>query len=172
MQTKRKKQFHRQATRRYVATVLVLTMLLAGLLMGAGRKTPVWHFPLSGVEWHVSDPYGARTDPFTGQETFHHGIDLACAEGTGVLAAQDGVVLTAACSESYGNYLCIVHPDGYETRYAHLQYLYARPGEVVQAGQLLGTVGRTGRATGPHLHLELWEQGTDRNPAVLLEHAP
>ena len=66
----------------------------------------------------------------------------------------------------------ILHPDGCETRYAHLQYLYVRPGEVVQAGQTLGTVGQTGRATGAHLHLELWQQGAACDPAALLESAP
>ena len=81
-------------------------------------------------------------------------------------------MLKAAYSQSYGNHLRILHPDGCETRYAHLQYLYVRPGEVVQAGQTLGTVGQTGRATGAHLHLELWQQGTACDPAALLENAP
>ena len=87
-------------------------------------------------------------------------------------AVQDGVVTAAAYSPSYGNHLRILHPDGCETRYAHLQYLYVRPGEVVQAGQTLGTVGQTGRATGAHLHLELWQQGAACDPAALLETAP
>ena len=92
--------------------------------------------------------------------------------GVTVLAVQDGVVTAAAYSQSYGNHLRILHPDGCETRYAHLQYLYVRPGEVVQAGQTLGTVGQTGRATGAHLHLELWQQGAACDPAALLENAP
>ena len=82
------------------------------------------------------------------------------------------MVCAAAYSPSYGNHLRILHPDGCETRYAHLQYLYVRPGEVVQAGQTLGTVGQTGRATGAHLHLELWQQGAACDPAALLENAP
>ena len=111
-------------------------------------------------------------DPFTGKPAFHSGLDLACAEGTAVRAVQDGVVTAAAYSPSYGNHLRILHPDGCETRYAHLQYLYVRPGEVVQAGQTLGTVGQTGRATGAHLHLELWQQGAACDPAALLENVP
>ena len=107
-----------------------------------------------------------------GKPAFHQGIDLACAAGTAVLAVQDGVVTAAAYSQSYGNHLRILHPDGCETRYAHLQYLYVRPGEVVRAGQTLGTVGQTGRATGAHLHLELWQQGAACDPAALLENAP
>ena len=129
-------------------------------------------FPLDTAVWRITDAYGARTDPFTGKPAFHSGLDLACAEGTAVRAVQDGVVTAAAYSPSYGNHLRILHPDGCETRYAHLQYLYVRPGEVVQAGQTLGTVGQTGRATGAHLHLELWQQGAACDPAALLETAP
>ena len=145
----------------------VLLCLLAGLALPvrAARKA----FPLDASVWRISDPYGPRTDPFTGKQTIHEGIDLACAEGTVVRAVRDGVVTVAASSAGYGNYLRLLHPDGRETRYAHLQYLYVRPGEVVQVGQALGTVGQTGRATGPHLHLELREQGTARDPAALLE---
>ena len=64
--------------------------------------------------------------------------------------------------------LQLLHPDGTETLYAHLQYLYVRPGETVQAGQILGTAGQTGRATGAHLHFELRRQGTACDPSALL----
>ena len=146
--------------------------LLAALPVQAARNTQKHCFPLDTTAWRVSDAYGARTDPFTGKPAFHSGIDLACAAGTAVQAVQEGVVTAAAYSPSYGNHLRILHPDGCETRYAHLQYLYVRPGEVVQAGQTLGTVGQTGRATGAHLHLELWRQGAACNPAALLENTP
>ena len=147
--------------------------LSAGSFAGAGCPEHAKHcFPLDTTAWRVSDAYGARTDPFTGKSAFHRGLDLACAAGTAVQAVQGGVVTAAAYSPSYGNHLRILHPDGCETRYAHLQYLYVRPGEVVQAGQTLGTVGQTGRATGAHLHLELWQQGAACDPAALLETAP
>ena len=136
------------------------------------RPTQAVCFPLGTNGWRVSDAYGARTDSFTGKSAFHRGLDLACAAGTAVQAVQGGIVTAAAYSPSYGNHLRILHPDGCETRYAHLQYLYVRPGEVVQAGQTLGTVGQTGRATGAHLHLELWQQGAACDPAALLETAP
>ena len=129
--------------------------LLAALPVQAARNTKKYCFPLDTAVWRISDVYGKRIDPFTGKPAFHSGLDLSCAEGTAVRAVQDGVV-----------------PDGCETRYAHLQYLYVRPGEVVQAGQTLGTVGQTGRATGAHLHLELWQQGAACDPAALLETAP
>jgi murein DD-endopeptidase MepM/ murein hydrolase activator NlpD len=158
------------------AGVLVLAglalCLLAALPVQAARNTKKYCFRLDTAVWRISDVYGKRIDPFTGKAAFHQGLDLACAAGTAVRAVQGGVVTAAAYSPSYGNHLRILHPDGCETRYAHLQYLYVRPGEVVQAGQTLGTVGQTGRATGAHLHLELWQQGAACDPAALLENAP
>ena len=114
------------------------------------------------------DGYGTRQDPFTGEERFHQGVDLACAEGTAVLAVREGVATAARRSDSYGVCLQLLHPDGTETLYAHLQYLYVRTGETVQAGQILGTAGQTGRATGAHLHFELRRQGTACDPSALL----
>lgn len=147
-----------------------LAVLFSVLLMGAGsgrvRKEPA--FPLTGTAYRVSDRYGQRTDPFTGKTAFHAGIDLACAQGTAVLAVEDGVIVTAKNGSSYGNYLRICHADEVVTVYAHLQYLYVRAGEVVRKGQVLGTVGQTGRATGAHLHFELYRQGERCNPAPAL----
>ena len=167
--------------------IAVFGLLLAGVLgltVQAGRAAPAGCslraitpaetacFPLESTQWWVSDGYGWRNDPFTGKKAFHRGIDLACAEGTPVRAVQAGVVAAAARSTGYGNYLHLLHRDGSETWYAHLQYLYVRPGEVVRAGQTLGTAGQTGRATGAHLHLELHRQGAACDPAPLLGLAP
>ena len=66
-------------------------------------------FPLGTTAWRVSDAYGWRTDPITGEEAFHRGTDLACSEGTLVLAAMNGVVIAARRSATYGNYLCLSH---------------------------------------------------------------
>ncbi len=130
--------------------------------------TETWCFPLETTAWRISDAYGWRNDPFTGEESFHHGIDLACAEGTPVLASMNGVVVSAQYSTTYGNVLRICHSGGQETLYAHMQYLYVRTGEIVQSGQLIGTVGQTGRATGAHLHIELHQRGTTYDPSKLL----
>ena len=152
----------------------VLAGLLAALLAGvvlparAQAKAERLCFPLETTQYRISDPYGWRDDPFTGEPAFHKGIDLACAEGTAVCAAGDGVVIQAKRSASYGNFLRILHPDGTETLYAHLQYIYVRAGEVVRAGQTLGTAGQSGRATGAHLHFELQKQGTACDPADAL----
>ena len=165
-------------------TIAVFGLLLAyalGLTVQAGRAAPAGCslraitpaetacFPLESTQWWVSDGYGWRNDPFTGKKAFHRGIDLACAEGTPVRAVMGGVVASARHSGSYGNVLRLCHDGGQETIYAHLQYLYVRSGEVVQAGALLGTAGKTGRATGAHLHLELLSGGTVYDPSVILE---
>lgn len=147
--------------------------LLAGVCLAvqtqaARRPAGAICFPLQTAVWRVSDGYGTRQDPFTGEERFHQGVDLACAEGTAVLAVREGVATAARRSDSYGVCLQLLHPDGTETLYAHLQYLYVRTGETVQAGQILGTAGQTGRATGAHLHFELRRQGTACDPSALL----
>lgn len=139
-----------------------------GASLRAAEPTEPVSFPLETAHWRVSDPYGWREDPFTGEEAFHRGVDLACAEGTRVLAMLDGTVTAARRSETYGNYLRLTHADGQETLYAHLQYLYVRAGEVVQKGQCLGTIGQTGRATGAHLHLEFLVQGIRCDPGKAL----
>ena len=173
--------------RRYQrAAVLALTVLLIILLAGrvlpvcAGKNVPVGAslkqakpgqtlcFPLETTAWRVSDPYGWRADPFTGQEEFHRGVDLACAEGTVVRAALDGVVTAARRSVTYGNYVRLIHADGQETIYAHMQYLYVRAGEIVTTGQQLGTTGQTGRATGAHLHVEFLAGGIRYDPSAAL----
>ena len=146
--------------------VLCLAGSLCAVLRASAEQA--YRFPLKTAAWRVSDGYGERTDPFTGQAAFHAGVDLACAEGTAVQAAQNGVVTRAKHSASYGNVLYIQQADGLEARYAHLQYLYVRTGEVVAAGQLLGTAGQTGRATGAHLHFELRERGLPCDPSAAL----
>lgn len=80
-------------------------------------------------------------------------------------AGADGIVAAARHSQSYGNYLRLSHAKGEETLYAHMQYLYVRTGEVVKAGEPIGTVGQTGRATGAHLHLEWLCNGIRYDPA-------
>ena len=91
---------------------------------------------------------------------FPTGTDIACAEGTPILAAADGIVTVAngldSWGGSYGYYIQIDHGGGLETLYAHCSSICVTPGQQVQAGQVIGYVGHTGRATGSHLHLEVW----------------
>jgi murein DD-endopeptidase MepM/ murein hydrolase activator NlpD len=98
----------------------------------------------------------------------HKGIDLTAPTGTDVYAAQDGVVTVAKRDSGYGNYLVLDHGNGVQTLYAHNNKLFARVGELVQRGQKIAEVGRTGHATGPHLHFELKLDGVAQNPLPVL----
>lgn len=116
--------------------------------------------------------YGWRTDPMGGSGSdFHLGNDLAAAEGVPISAAADGVVRYAGVHSSYGNYVRILHADGDETLYAHMQYVFVRSGQPVSAGEMLGTVGETGNATGPHLHFEILHEGLRYDPSEVLQAA-
>ncbi|MGN0974423.1 MAG: M23 family metallopeptidase [Gemmiger sp.] len=127
-------------------------------------------YPLSD-DALTNSGYGWRQSPsvLDSKEDFHTGDDLDAAEGAPVYAVMDGVVRRASCGDSYGNYLRILHEDGDETLYAHLQYIFVRSGEPVQKGQLIGTVGQTGKATGPHLHFELLHWGVRYDPTEFLQ---
>ena len=123
--------------------------------------------PLSGG-W-VSSPYGPRVDPFTSARRMHNGIDLAARRGLHVGAAQDGRVVAVGVSPQLGNYVIISHYiERYSSIYGHLERIHTRRGQVVARGQLIGTVGSTGRSTAPHLHFELRQGHRPVNPADLI----
>lgn len=120
------------------------------------------------VDARVSSAFGTRTHPISGERHHHAGVDFAAPAGTPVLAAADGVVEFAGQRGGYGNLVVLRHPDGTETRYAHQRDLAVRAGDRVEAGAPLGTVGSTGRSTGPHLHFELRRDGVPVDPLPLL----
>ena len=117
----------------------------------------------------VTSGFGARRDPFTGQLSQHTGVDLPAARGTPIPAAMAGVVVSAGPRGGYGNAVEVLHVDGTTTLYAHADQVLVAPGDRVQAGDTLATVGQTGRSTGPHLHLEVREGGHPINPARALK---
>jgi len=105
----------------------------------------------------------------------HHGVDFAAPSGTPVLAASSGVVLSAdnsSLSEAFGNAVLIEHGDQLTSLSAHLSRLDVQIGQWVEAGQQIGLVGQTGRATGPHLHFELWRGSVPQDPIALLPLSP
>jgi flagellar protein FlgJ len=112
----------------------------------------------------VSSAYGWRSDPFRGQAKFHGGIDLAAKYGTEVPAAAAGTVVSAGDQGGYGLTVVVRHPNGFESRYAHLSSLAVREGDTVGQGQQVGRVGSTGRSTGPHLHFEVTQAGRRVDP--------
>ena len=119
-----------------------------------------WPLPVAGT---ITSQFGHRVDPITGEVSSHTGTDIACAEGTPILAAADGTVTVAngldSWGGSYGYYIQIDHGGGLETLYAHCSSICVATGQQVQAGQVIGYVGHTGRATGSHLHLEVHVNG-------------
>jgi len=110
----------------------------------------------------LTSAFGWRTDPFTGREKFHKGIDLAAVYGQDVQAARAGRVAVSGAQGGYGTTIVIEHPDGTRSRYAHLSATLVEPGTMVEAGQLVGRAGNSGRATGTHLHFEV--TGADGQP--------
>jgi len=104
----------------------------------------------------------------------HHGVDFAAPQGTPVYAASSGVVLNAdmgSLSEAFGKVVLIEHGDKLQSLSAHLSRIDVHIGDFVQAGQQIGLVGKTGRATGPHLHFELWRNGYPQDPLQYLPSA-
>ena len=113
----------------------------------------------------ITDSYGYRTHPVTGQKTtWHNGVDLAAGSGTAIFATKSGTVTTALHSDIWGNYVVINHGDGYSSLYAHMQGLIVNVGDYVKQGQTIGYVGSTGLSTGPHLHFTIYYNGADVNP--------
>ncbi|RJR49585.1 MAG: hypothetical protein C4576_06595 [Desulfobacteraceae bacterium] len=116
----------------------------------------------------LSSDYGWRKDPFTGGDQFHHGIDLAAPEGSPVRAAMEGKVVASEYREKYGNLVMIDHGRGVTTLYAHNRENKVKEGDWVRKGELLATVGSTGRSTGPHLHFEVKMEGSHQDPSAFL----
>lgn len=141
----------------------------AGPLLAAPRGLALLTvIPVAGVQ---SSGYGYRRDPIRQRRRkFHKGLDFRAPRGTPVHAAGPGVVEVARRKGSYGRLVIISHGAGLETRYAHLQRIDVKEGEFVPAGALVGTVGSTGRSTGPHLHFEVRRYGEALDPREAMRH--
>jgi murein DD-endopeptidase MepM/ murein hydrolase activator NlpD len=121
--------------------------------------------PVSG--W-VTSGFGYRKDPFSDRVQFHRGLDIAAPIGTLVRASLDGRVVIAGRDPVLGNYVMIRHQIGYATLYGHLHEVLVTRGQTVVRGQRIGTVGSTGRSTGPHLHFETRRKGIPIDASGLL----
>ena len=136
-------------------------------LESARKKLTPTKLPVEGG-WYSSN-YGWRIDPFTGQRAFHEGIDFMAEEGTPIQAAAAGVVVYSEFHPQYGNMIEIDHGNDLITRYAHASRRFVKIGDVVLRGSRIAEVGKTGRATGAHLHFEVRQRGVARNPAQFLQ---
>jgi murein DD-endopeptidase MepM/ murein hydrolase activator NlpD len=136
-------------------------------LESARKKLTPTKLPVEGG-WYSSN-FGWRIDPFTGQRAFHEGIDFMAEEGTPIYAAAAGVVVYSEFHPQYGNMIEIDHGNDLITRYAHASKRLVKVGDIVLRGSRIADVGRTGRATGAHLHFEVRQRGAARNPAQFLQ---
>jgi murein DD-endopeptidase MepM/ murein hydrolase activator NlpD len=136
--------------------------VLRHLQLKPSRTRPRLVWPVDPVV--ITSVFGSRVHPITGQEREHQGVDLAAEPGQLVLAAARGVVLRAGWNGAHGNQVVIQHDGDVTTRYSHLSRLLVLPGDVLESGDVLGTAGMTGLATGVHLHFELWRDGEPVDP--------
>lgn len=148
----------RQAPAPAVHTVRPLTRL--------PRTPSVWEWPVPGYGRVTSD-FGWRT--LDGEKELHKGIDVAAPPGTPVIAARSGRVIQAQFDQTYGWGWTVViqHPDGWQSRYAHLSGISVQARQLVRQGERVGAVGSTGRVTGPHLHFGLYRNWDPHNPLTV-----
>lgn len=116
----------------------------------------------------ISSPYGERVHPLSGEGSFHNGIDIAANTGTEVAAIDSGIVEKSTYNQYSGNFIVIRHNDEYTSSYAHLSESRVSAGQQIDKGTVIGLVGSTGAATGPHLHMEIRKNGEPVNPQELI----
>ena len=178
---------------RILSMVLQRNMLRDGRMLHAalslsGRDLSLWRYETeAGVDWfddrgrslrrvflrtpldgaRVTSGFGMRSHPVLGFTRAHKGFDFAAPSGTPILAAADGEVMQVGWMRGYGRTILLGHGQDRETRYAHLSAVTPglRPGDRVSQGEVIGRVGRTGLATGPHLHYEIVEAGQPIDPS-------
>ena len=118
------------------------------------------------VKWGwTSSPFGKRVDPFSGKMGWHAGVDFAGRDGSDIIAVASGVVVFAGPRSGFGEMVEINHGDGYITRYAHHKDVHVAVGDIVKKGVTIGSMGSSGRSTGPHVHFEVLKNGRHVDPA-------
>ncbi len=127
----------------------------------------VFEWPIRG---RITSTFGRRPNPFMrSRRNFHKGLDIANKMGTKIKAARDGLVILSGRMGGYGNVVFLKHAGGYVTIYGHNKVNHVKKGDVVKQGQVIAEVGRTGTATGPHLHFEVRNQTKPINPNIALQ---
>ncbi|MBQ74424.1 MAG: hypothetical protein CMQ20_05285 [Gammaproteobacteria bacterium] len=119
----------------------------------------------------MSSRFGLRNDPITGKRAWHNGIDFAGNEGDPVVTVAAGVVVYSGLRIGYGQMVELNHGGGYATRYGHHKKLNVQVGDIVKKGQVVGLMGSSGRATGPHVHFEVFKNGRVVDPSSYIHRA-
>lgn len=128
------------------------------------HKPSIQPISLKNFYW-ISSVFGYRIDPIYKHRAMHHGVDFAAAIGTPIYATGDGVVKrTRVAKNGYGKEVVIDHGFGYSTRYGHLHEILVHVGQEIKRGNVIGTLGDSGKSTGPHLHYEVMVNGRPQNP--------
>ncbi len=136
-----------------------LRMMPAAFFADSNYTPSTW--PVLG---HITDSFGERLDPFSGEGAFHTGVDVAADYGAPVHATADGVVVTADTHTGYGRVVIIEHGFGLTTWYAHLSSYAVVAGTHIKRGEVIGYAGISGRSTGPHVHYEVRMNNAPVNP--------
>jgi len=123
---------------------------------------------IAPTKGYLSSPFGWRDDPFTQKRTFHYGIDIATQSGNPVAATADGIVVAVKTEKIGGKTILISHRFGYQSVYCHLSKFLVRSGQKIKRGDVIGLVGRTGKARGPHVHYEIRVNNKPVNPYYYL----
>ena len=147
---------------RSLKTRINLLSIYKDALQNIPLKPPMEHY-------YVSSPYGPRKHPVTGKYRMHHGIDLAGTWQENVSVSADGTVVFAGYHGSFGKVIRIRHDYGIMTTYGHLAKINVRRGDLVNEGQVIGKMGRTGKVKGAHLHYEISVNGKSQNPATYIK---
>ena len=145
--------------------------VLESVLMNQNLSERVYPKGRPVLSGWMSSYFGRRTDPFTGKQAQHRGVDFAGKEGDTIIAVADGVVTWSAPRYGYGEMVEINHGNGYSTRYAHNAENLVEVGQEVRKGQKVALMGDTGRATGPNLHFEVLHRGNRVNPVKFIKQA-
>jgi murein DD-endopeptidase MepM/ murein hydrolase activator NlpD len=123
---------------------------------------------LKPAEGRISSRFGERVSPTQGKEMLHKGMDIAGGVGAEIFAPADGTIRYSGNFGGFGRYISIEHGNGFVTKFAHMKDLHVKKGQRVQRGDLIGSIGNSGRTTGPHLHYEVWYQNQPVDPERFL----
>ncbi len=143
-----------------VSAATVEALAQAHKASGASTDAPL-HWPVDG---RISSGFGWRKSPFTGERTFHSGVDIAARRGDPVEACWDGQVIFSGLKDGYGRVVIVEHAGGWQSYYGHNSKNNVNVGDTVRAGEKIASIGSTGRSTGPHLHFELRRDGLAWDP--------
>lgn len=137
--------------------------------IGAAILVLLIHLTINVAAINITSPFGWRTHPITGEpDTFHSGTDIAAETGTPIVTLWDGQVVFSDYWGGYGNCVIVDHGNNTYTLYGHCSEIIVQAGENINQGQIIAYVGSTGNSTGPHLHLEIWQNGQYVDPLTVL----